>query len=202
MTHDSIGFGEDGPTHQPIEHLAILRATPNLNLIRPADTVETAEAWDIALTTNGPTVLALSRQGLKPFRCDKSSENKVSKGGYDVNNISSKRDLTLLATGSEVEIAIEAFDVLNAEGIKAAVVSLPCWELFDKQDEQYRTGLLGSGVRVAVEAAVVQGWEKYLGENGGFVGMTGFGASAPADRLYEHFGITPEAVVETVKDLL
>ena len=202
LTHDSIGLGEDGPTHQPVEHLAILRATPNLNLIRPADIVETAEAWDIALKTNGPTVLALSRQGLKAFRSEKSSDNKVSKGGYILNDISSKRDLTLIATGSEVEIAMEASDLLNAEGIKAAVVSLPCWELFDKQDETYRKDVLGNSPRIAIEAACDMGWSKYIGDNGVFIGMKNFGASGPADQLYKHFGITSEAVVKQARSII
>ena len=202
LTHDSIGLGEDGPTHQPVEHLAILRATPNLNLIRPADIVETAEAWDIALKTNGPTVLALSRQGLKAFRSEKSSDNKVSKGGYILNDISSKRDLTLIATGSEVEIAMEASDLLNAEGIKAAVVSLPCWELFDKQDETYRKDVLGNSPRIAIEAACDMGWSKYIGDNGVFIGMRSFGASGPADQLYKHFGINSEAIVKQARSII
>ena len=202
LTHDSIGLGEDGPTHQPVEHLAILRATPNLNLIRPADIVETAEAWDTALKTNGPTVLALSRQGLKAFRSEKSSDNKVSKGGYILNDISSKRDLTLIATGSEVEIAMEASDLLNAEGIKAAVVSLPCWELFDKQDETYRKDVLGNSPRIAIEAACDMGWSKYIGDKGVFIGMKSFGASGPADQLYKHFGINSEAIVKQARSIL
>ena len=199
LTHDSIGLGEDGPTHQPIEHLAILRSTPNLNLIRPADTVETAEAWDIALKTNGPTVLALSRQGLKAFRCEKSSENKVSRGGYLVNDISSRRDLTLIATGSEVELAIEASNLLKQDGIKVAVVSLPCWELFDKQNDDYKLKVLGNSPRIAIEAACEMGWSKYIGEDGIFIGMSGFGASGPAPDLYKHFGITSEAIVEQAR---
>ena len=199
LTHDSIGLGEDGPTHQPIEHLAILRSTPNLNLIRPADTVETAEAWDIALKTNGPTVLALSRQGLKAFRCEKSSENKVSRGGYLVNDISSRRDLTLIATGSEVELAIEASNLLKQDGIKVAVVSLPCWELFDKQNDDYKLKVLGNSPRIAIEAACEMGWSKYIGEDGIFIGMSSFGASGPAPDLYKHFGITSEAIVEQAR---
>ena len=199
LTHDSIGLGEDGPTHQPIEHLAILRSTPNLNLIRPADTVETAEAWDIALKTNGPTVLALSRQGLKAFRCEKSSENKVSRGGYLVNDISSRRDLTLIATGSEVELAIEASNLLKQDGINVAVVSLPCWELFDKQNDNYKLKVLGNSPRIAIEAACEMGWSKYIGEDGIFIGMSSFGASGPAPDLYKHFGITSEAIVEQAR---
>jgi transketolase len=158
LTHDSIGLGEDGPTHQPIEHLAILRATPNLNLIRPADIVETAEAWDVALKTDGPTVLALSRQGLKAFRSEKTNKNLVSNGGYILNNISKDRDVTLIATGSEIEIAMEASEIMYKEGVKATVVSLPCWELFDKQSEEYKNQVLGNCPRIAIEAASEMGW--------------------------------------------
>ena len=202
LTHDSIGLGEDGPTHQPVEHLAILRSTPNLNVIRPADMVETAEAWDIALKTNGPTVLALSRQGLKAFRSEKSSDNKVAKGGYILNSISSKRDLTLIATGSEVEIAMEAADTLNEEGLKVAVVTMPCWELFDQQNETYRKEILGDCPRIAIEAACEMGWSKYTGDKGAFIGMSGFGASGPAADLYTHFGITSKAVVNKARAIL
>ena len=202
LTHDSIGLGEDGPTHQPIEHLAILRSTPNLNLIRPADIVETAEAWDIALKTNGPTVLALSRQGLKAFRSEKSSENKVSKGGYVLHENSKKRDLTIIATGSEIEIAMEASSLLSNDGINAAVVSLPCWELFDKQDYNYKSNVLGECPRIAIEAGTEMGWTKYIGEKGIFIGMNSFGASGPASELYKHFGITSDAVVNAAKKQL
>ena len=202
LTHDSIGLGEDGPTHQPIEHLAILRSTPNLNLIRPADIVETAEAWDIALKTNGPTVLALSRQGLKAFRSEKSSENKVSKGGYVLHENSKKRDLTIIATGSEIEIAMEASILLSNDGINAAVVSLPCWELFDKQDDNYKSNVLGECPRIAIEAGTEMGWTKYIGEKGIFIGMNSFGASGPASELYKHFGITSDAVVNAAKKQL
>ena len=202
LTHDSIGLGEDGPTHQPIEHLAILRSTPNLNLIRPADIVETAEAWDIALKTNGPTVLALSRQGLKAFRSEKSSENKVSKGGYVLYENSKKRDLTIIATGSEVEIAMQASSLLSNDGINAAVVSLPCWELFDKQDDDYKHNVLGECPRIAIEAGTEMGWTKYIGEKGKFIGMNSFGASGPAPELYKHFGITSDAVVNAAKKQL
>ena len=202
LTHDSIGLGEDGPTHQPIEHLAILRSTPNLNLIRPADIVETAEAWDIALKTNGPTVLALSRQGLKAFRSEKSSENKVSKGGYVLHENSKKRDLTIIATGSEIEIAMEASSLLSNDGINAAVVSLPCWELFDKQDDNYKSNVLGECPRIAIEAGTEMGWTKYIGEKGIFIGMNSFGASGPASELYKHFGITSDAVVNAAKKQL
>ena len=202
LTHDSIGLGEDGPTHQPIEHLAILRSTPNLNLIRPADIVETAEAWDVALKTNRPTILALSRQGLKAFRSEKSTENKVARGGYILNNITSKRDITLIATGSEVELAMEASSLLHEDGIEASVVSLPCWELFDQQDGSYKKEVLGNCPRIAVEAACEMGWSKYIGEKGVFIGMNSFGASGPGSDLYEHFGITTKAIIASAKSLL
>ena len=202
LTHDSIGLGEDGPTHQPIEHLAILRATPNLNLIRPADIVETAEAWDVALKTDGPTVLALSRQGLKAFRSEKTNKNLVSNGGYILNNISKDRDVTLIATGSEIEIAMEASEIMYKDGIKATVVSLPCWELFDKQDKEYKNQVLGNCPRIAIEAASEMGWSKYIGEKGIFIGMKSFGASGPASDLYNHFNITSKSIIDTAKLLL
>ena len=202
LTHDSIGLGEDGPTHQPIEHLAILRSTPNLNLIRPADIVETAEAWDVALKTNRPTILALSRQGLKAFRSEKSTENKVARGGYILNEVSSKRDITIIATGSEIELAMEASSLLHEDGIEASVVSLPCWELFDQQDGSYKKEVLGNCPRIAVEAACEMGWSKYIGEKGVFIGMNSFGASGPASDLYEHFGITTKAIMTSAKSLL
>ncbi|OUD08624.1 transketolase [Marivivens niveibacter] len=211
MTHDSIGLGEDGPTHQPVEHLAMLRATPNTLVFRPADTVETAEAWEIALTqTETPSVLALSRQNLPTVRTDHKTKNLVANGAYVLKDAEAgKRQAIIMATGSEVEIALAARDILEAEGIGTRVVSVPCMELFDAQEETYRKKVLPAGpVRVAVEAAVRQGWDKYLlGERGreqkaGFVGMTGFGASAPADELYAKFGITAENVAEQVKALL
>ncbi len=202
LTHDSIGLGEDGPTHQPIEHLAILRATPNVNLIRPADIVETAEAWDVALKTKGPTVLALSRQGLKAFRSEKTNQNLVSNGGYVLNNISQDRDITLIATGSEIEIAMEASEIMYKDGIKASVVSLPCWELFDKQDKEYKNQVLGNCPRIAIEAASEMGWSKYIGEKGKFIGMKSFGASGPASDLYNHFNITSKSIIDTAKLLL
>ena len=202
LTHDSIGLGEDGPTHQPIEHLAILRSTPNLNLIRPADVVETAEAWDVALKTNRPTILALSRQGLKAFRSEKSTENMVARGGYILNKVSTKRDITIIATGSEVELAMEASSLLHEDGIEASVVSLPCWELFDQQDGSYKKEVLGNCPRIAVEAACEMGWSKYIGEKGVFIGMNSFGASGPALDLYEHFGITTKAIMASAKSLL
>jgi len=210
MTHDSIGLGEDGPTHQPVEHLAMLRATPNLHVIRPADAVETAEAWEVALMQKTtPSVLALSRQSLPTLRTEHKTRNMVAQGAYVLAEAEGKRQAILMATGSEVSIAMEAREMLQAEGIGTRVVSMPCWELFEAQDDATRRRVLPAGpVRVAVEAAVSFGWDRWLtGERGrrdkaGFVGMTGFGASAPAGDLYKHFGITAEAVVEKVKSLL
>ena len=210
MTHDSIGLGEDGPTHQPVEHLAICRATPNTLTFRPCDTVETAEAWEIAMqTTDAPSVLVLSRQGLPTLRTRHTATNMTAKGGYILAEAQAKRRAILLATGSEVEIAMQAKGILEAEGFGVRVVSMPSWELFARQDENYRKRVLPGGpVRVAVEAGARMGWDQWLcGERGnskkaGFIGMDCFGASAPAPALYEHFGITPEAVAAKVKSLL
>jgi len=197
MTHDSIGLGEDGPTHQPIEHLAMLRAMPKLNLFRPADIVETAEAWQAALdATDAPSVLVLSRQALPMLRQKASRDNQTARGAYVLRETAGKRDVTLLATGSEVQIAVAAADLLATKGVKAAVVSMPCWEAFEAQSEEYRAKTLGSAPRVAVEAAARLGWDRWIGDHGAFVGMTGFGASAPAEDLYRHFGITAEAVAD------
>jgi len=195
LTHDSIGLGEDGPTHQPIEHLAMLRATPNLLVFRPADAVETAECWQAALETrSAPSALALSRQALPSVRTTHVAENLSARGAYVLRETAGARDVTLLATGSEVEIALAAADSLGAKGAKAAVVSMPCWELFERQSDDYQQSVLGSAPRVAVEAATRFGWDRWLGPRGRFVGMTGFGASAPAGELYRHFAITAEAV--------
>ncbi len=211
MTHDSIGLGEDGPTHQPVEHLAISRATPNTWVFRPADMVETAEAWELALTSKKtPSVLALSRQNLPTVRRVHTSANLTAKGAYVLAEATGARKVILMATGSEVEIALKARDLLEAEGIGTRVVSVPCMELFAAQDEAYRKRVLPAGpVRVAVEAGVrAGGWDRWLlGERGreakaGFVGMTGFGASAPIDRLYKEFGITAEATAALAKSLL
>lgn len=201
LTHDSIGLGEDGPTHQPIEHLAALRAIPNLNVFRPADGIETAECWALAVEDRDtPSVLALTRQALPTVRLDKSPQNLCAQGGYVLRDAKAPRQVTLIATGSEVEIALKAQDQLEASGIAAAVVSLPCWRLFDQQSEKYRTGVLGlQTLRVAIEAAGSLGWERYVGMDGLIIGMKGFGASAPSEQLYEHFGITAEAVVEAVR---
>jgi transketolase len=210
MTHDSIGLGEDGPTHQPVEHLAICRATPNTWTFRPADVIETAEAWELAISSEKtPSVLALSRQNLPTLRKTHTNQNMVAKGAYVIEEAAGKRQAILMATGSEVEIALKARDLLQAEAIGTRVVSMPCMELFAAQDDAYRRKILPPGaVRVAVEAAVRQPWDRWLlGERGSekkadFVGMSSFGASAPADRLYAEFGITPEAIAAKVKALL
>ncbi len=210
LTHDSIGLGEDGPTHQPIEHLSMLRSTPNLNVFRPADVIETAEAWEIALQSAAtPSVLALSRQNLPTLRTEHGRQNRSARGAYVLADAEGKRQAILLATGSEVSLAMKARDLLQAEGIGTRVVSMPCWELFEEQDIAYRRKVLPAGpVRVAVEAAIRFGWDRWLyGERGtqkksGFVGMHGFGASAPAETLFNHFGITAEAVALKAKSLL
>ena len=203
MTHDSIGLGEDGPTHQPVEHLAALRAIPNLTVIRPCDAVETAEAWEIAMTaTVTPTLLALSRQGLPTFRTTHDARNRVAEGAYVLREAEGARDVTLIGTGSEVEIAMAAADLLAAEGVQAAVVSAPCFELFVQRDAAEQAAVLGAAPRVGVEAAIRQGWDALLRPGDGFIGMTGFGASAPAPQLYQHFGITAQAVADAAKDRL
>ncbi len=201
MTHDSIGLGEDGPTHQPVEHLAMLRATPNLFVFRPADAVETAECWKLAIErADGPSVLVLSRQGVPPLNRDASDDASCGRGAYVLAEASGERRATLLATGSEVQVALAARQALEAEGVGAAVVSMPCWELFAAQDRDYIDGVLGPrGARVAVEAAAPFGWERWVGLDGAVVGMTGFGASAPGPELFEHFGITSEAVAAAVR---
>jgi len=202
QTHDSIGLGEDGPTHQPIEQLASLRAMPGMYVFRPADAIETAECWELAVRrTDGPSVIALSRQGLPALRTD-ATENRSARGGYLIAEANGGRQATLIATGSEVSIAMAAREMLAAEGIKVAVVSLPCWELFALQDDAYRAQVLGSVPRVGVEAASNFGWERWLGLDGIFIGMTGFGASAPYEDLYKHFGITAEAIAGAVKKRL
>ncbi len=203
MTHDSIGLGEDGPTHQPVEHLASLRAMPNVTVIRPADAVETVSAWEAALdNTEGPTVLVLSRQGLPPMPHPDFGTNWVSRGGYVMREPEGGRDVTVLSTGSEVAVALAAADALAESGVKAAVVSLPSFELFAKADADYRASVLGQVPRVAVEAAVRQSWGAFLRPTDRFIGMSSFGASAPAGELYEHFGITPAAVVTAAHEAL
>jgi transketolase len=200
MTHDSIGLGEDGPTHQPVEHLPSLRAIPNLLVFRPADAVETLEAWDCALAAeNRPSVLCLSRQAVPTFRSDSRGVNRVARGAYLVAAPEGTRDVTLIATGSEVAIALEASRLLAAEHVRAAVVSAPCFELFAEQPVEYRNSILGCAPRVGVEAAVLGEWPRWIGDGGEFVGMAGFGASAPARVLYEQFNITPVAVAEAAR---
>jgi transketolase len=198
MTHDSIGLGEDGPTHQPVEHLAALRAMPNMRLFRPADAVETAECWQLALeNTSGPTVLALSRQNLTPVRTTAQAENLCSHGGYELVAAKGEAKVSLYASGSEVEIAVAAQKQLAAAGVATRVVSVPSLELLLKQPAEQRRAIVGNApVKIAIEAAVRFGWDAVIGPEGIFIGMSTFGASAPAKDLYKHFGITAEAVVE------
>lgn len=204
LTHDSIGVGEDGPTHQPVEHLASYRAMPNLFTFRPCDVVETAEAWQLALENeDAPSILALTRQGLPLLRTS-AAENLTARGGYVISDVAKgqKRQATIIATGSEVSLAVAAQKKLAEEGIAAAVVSMPCCELFDRQDIKYQEEVLGNCPRIAVEAGSKFGWEKYVGLNGDIIGMDGFGASGPAEELYKFFGITEEEVVDAVKNSL
>jgi transketolase len=199
MTHDSIGLGEDGPTHQPVEHVSALRAIPNLYVFRPADGIETAECWELAIAAkNTPSVLALSRQAVANLRSD-GRENQSAKGGYIIKAAEGKRDVTLLATGSEVGIAVDAAAVLAKSGISAAVVSMPSFELFRAQSESYRNEVLGDAPRIAVEAGIAQSWYEWLRPADKFVGMSGFGASAPAAKLYEQFGITAAHVADLAR---
>ncbi|MCR6671809.1 transketolase [Devosia ginsengisoli] len=199
MTHDSIGLGEDGPTHQPVEHLSALRAIPNLLVFRPADAMETAECWELAMeTADRPSILALSRQNLPAVRTEYSAENKSAKGAYSLVG-PADADAVIFATGSEVAIAVEAQKELAEKGISARVVSVPSMELFAKQSDAYKAEVLGKAkARVAVEAGIEMSWNKLLGDKGRFVGMNSFGASGPIEALYAHFGITPKAVVEAV----
>jgi transketolase len=203
MTHDSIGLGEDGPTHQPIEHLAALRAMPRLLVFRPADPIETAECWALALKNrHAPAILALTRQPLPLLRTEAGGENRCARGAYVLAEAEEARRVTLLATGSEVSLAMAAREALAKDGIAAAVVSMPCWELFEREPEDYRSAVLDSAPRVGVEAAVRFGWDRWLGSHGAFVGMSGFGASAPGDDVYRHFSITAEKVAEAARSLL
>jgi transketolase len=202
MTHDSIGLGEDGPTHQPVEHLSALRAIPNLNVFRPADGVETAECWELALAAKQtPSILALSRQAVPNLRSN-SAENLSAKGGYVLKSPEGKRDVTLLATGTEVGLAVDAANVLAKEGIAAAVVSIPSFELFRAQTQAYQHDILGHQPRVAIEAGVAQSWHEWLRKSDRFVGMSGFGASAPAPKLFEAFGITAAHVAESARQAI
>jgi transketolase len=205
FSHDSIGIGRNGPTHQPVEILAALRAMPNLLVLRPADAVEAAECWEIALEhRGGPAAMVFARQALPHVRRLHTSANLSRRGAYVLaEGEGGEREVTLLATGSEVALALAARNALQVAGTPTAVVSMPSWELFGRQDAAYRASVLGPGtVRVACEAAVRFGWDRWLGDQGGFVGMSGFGASGPADELYRHFGITPEAIVAEARRLL
>ena len=205
FSHDSIGIGRNGPTHQPVEYLAALRAIPNMLVLRPADAVEAAECWEIALEHRaGPCSLIFARQPLPPVRSGNAGENLSGRGAYVLAEAEGgARRATILATGSEVAIALQTRARLQADGVPTAVVSMPCWELFEQQDGAYRGAVIGEGtIRVGVEAAVRLGWDRYIGGDGGFVGMTGFGASGPEDELFAHFGITPERVEAAVRERL
>ena len=204
MTHDSIGLGEDGPTHQPVEHLASLRAMPNLLVLRPADAVEAAECWKIALdSVSAPSVMALSRQKTPAARRVPTAENLSARGAYEIAAANGAALVTIFSSGTELGIAMGARDLLQAKGVPTRVVSTPCWDLFDKQSAAYRASTIGNAkVRVAVEAGVKLGWERFIGEDGVFVGMTGFGASAPYERLYGEFGITAEATAAAAEKAL
>lgn len=203
MTHDSIGLGEDGPTHQPVEHLASLRAIPNLHTFRPADAVESLECWDIAIRSRTtPSLMALSRQEVPQLRTEATDENLCSHGAYIIRQFGEKRNLTLLATGTEVALAVEAAEALHAQGVGVTVVSMPCWDLFEQQSEEYRAEVLGLAPRIAVEAAGKFGWTRYVASETDVIGMNGFGASAPADVLYQKFNITREAIIARAEVLL
>jgi transketolase len=204
FSHDSIGIGRNGPTHQPVEIIASLRAMPNMWVMRPADAVEAAECWELALNNRtGPVSLVFARQSLPLVRLTHTAANLSSRGAYVLlEAVCSKRQVTLLATGSEVALAVEAREHLEKMGIGTAVISMPCWEIFNQQEVVYRESVLGDGVRIGIEAAVRQGWDAYLGVRGGFVGMSGFGASGPAEELYRLFNITPEAVIALAKQLI
>lgn len=204
FSHDSIGIGRNGPTHQPVEIIASLRAMPNMWVMRPADAVEAAECWELALEhQDGPVSLVFARQSLPLVRKKHTSENLTKRGAYVLHEAAcGPRKVTLLATGSEVAIAVTAREALEASGVGTAVVSMPCWELFNQQDATYRHNVMGHGIRIGIEAAVRQGWDAYIGIDGGFVGMTGFGASGPAEELYKMFNITPEAVVSLARSKL
>ncbi len=199
MTHDSIGLGEDGPTHQPVEHLMSLRAMPNLDVYRPADVVETAECWELALAkADGPAVLALTRQNLPQVRTD-ATDNLCAKGAYRLRAATAPRKAVLIATGSEVELALATADALEGQGIGADVVSMPCWSLFDTQDADYRADLLpDDALLVSIEAGATLGWERYIGRDGLAIGLDRFGASAPAPDLFKRFGFTAEAIVPRI----
>jgi transketolase len=198
MTHDSIGLGEDGPTHQPIEHLAALRAIPKLNVFRPCDAIETIECWQLALEArHAPSILALTRQNTPQVRRDHDERNRCAAGAYEISPAQGQAQVSIFATGSEVAIAIEAQKLVMARGVQARVVSVPCFELFLAAPEEVRRAVIGDApVRIGVEAAIRQGWDAIIGSEGAFVGLSDFGASAPYKDLYKHFGITAERVAE------
>jgi transketolase len=198
MTHDSIGLGEDGPTHQPVEHLAALRAIPNLNVFRPCDAVETVECWQLALEgRKTPSVMALTRQNLPQLRTARDERNLCVAGAYEISKADGKAQVSIFATGSEVSIAVEAQKLLAAQLVAARVVSVPCFELFLAQSDEARRAVIGDApVKIGVEAAVRMGWDAIIGSDGAFVGMTGFGASGPYKELYSHFGITAAKIAE------
>jgi transketolase len=202
MTHDSIGLGEDGPTHQPVEHVMSLRMMPGVDVLRPADAVETAECWDMALRKNdGPSILALTRQGLPQFRLEPSEENRCEKGAYRVKVAGHARQLVIVATGSEVALALETAELLEQNAIGCDVVSMPSWRHFDEQSAEYRDEILPKDVRkVSIEAGVTLGWERYIGSDGLSFGIDSFGASAPASDLFEHFGLTAEAIANKIRE--
>ena len=204
MTHDSIGLGEDGPTHQPIEQLAGLRAIPNLNVFRPADTTETIECWELALQQKKtPSVLSLTRQNLIPARKEFSKENKCAYGAYEILRTNSKIDLTIIATGSEVELAVEASQGLAKENIHCKVISMPCQELFDGQSDSYKNSILHETVaKISIEAASTMGWKKYTGNQGRELGIDTFGKSAPYKKIYEHFKLTSNNIIKQAKEIL
>jgi transketolase len=207
MTHDSIGLGEDGPTHQPIEHLQSLRAMPQLDVYRPADAVETAECWALALKSDGPSILALTRQNLRPVRTEVASQNLSGRGGYRLKAAENKRKVIFIATGSEVEIALDAAAELERQGVGADVVSMPCTEHFDAQPKDYRDEILPDVsnreiLRVSIEAGTTFGWERYTGLHGLRIGIDRFGVSAPAKDAYEFFGLTRDKIVQRVTDFM
>ena len=204
-THDSIGLGEDGPTHQPIEHTASLRLMPNMSVWRPCDTVETAVAWKSAIERNdGPTSLILTRQSLPHQLRSAEQISNISKGAYILRDSDSTPDIILIATGSEVSLAISASEILESEGINVRVVSMPSSDVFDNQDDSYRESILPSSItiRVAIEAGVTDTWWRYVGSQGSVIGLDQFGESAPAEELFEHFGFTTENVIKVVKNAL
>jgi len=204
MSHDSIGLGEDGPTHQPIEQLAGLRSIPNLNVFRPSDSTETFECWERAMDEyNTPSIIAVSRQKVNPIRKEFTKENKCSAGAYEVSRTRSKIDLTILATGSEVNLAIEVSQKLATEKIYSKVISMPCHELFDKQKKEYRSKILNETKhKISIEASRTDYWRKYIDKNGMTFGINNFGKSAPYKEIYEHFGLTSKNIVKKVKEMI